>query len=171
MPLEPGALSRLARLRAEIDADRSALDARTREVEALLTRWARDGALAREPLIVLAVNLHGWYTALETLLERIARLYDQSVPVGASWHVELLSQLAVEVPSLRPAVLPAAVLPGLHELRRFRHFFRNAYVLELDPARVRTHADALVRLAPEVAGGLDRFREHLQRVIDAMCAC
>jgi len=58
---------------------------------------------------------------------------------------------------LRPALLPAAVLPALHELRKFRRFFRNAYVLQLDPAKVRARVRDLEVVAGPVAESLERF--------------
>ena len=97
--------------------------------------------MPRDKTIVLAVNLHAYYTALETALERIARLLDESVPAGPTWHVYLVSQMSTEIPSVRPAVLPGGAGAELHELRKFRHFFRSAYVLELDPARTRAHGE------------------------------
>jgi len=170
MPVEPAVLSRLARLGVEMDADRVALTTRARETVDLLERWGREGTLSRESLIVLAVNLHGWYTALETLLERAARLFDQSVPSGPAWHVDLLAQMAVDVPSLRPALLEARALADLHELRRFRHFFRNAYVLDLDPARVRGQAERLRDVRPSVDAALDRFGDHVRAVLASLAA-
>ena len=142
-------LARLARLRAELDVDLWALDARDAEVREILARWGEAG-LFRAELVLVAVNLHGWYTALETLLERIARLLDDAVPEGPTWHADLLGQAAVELPTLRPAAIPTAALQDLHSLRRFRHFFRNAYVLDLDHALVRAQADILARSHPSV---------------------
>jgi hypothetical protein len=127
--------TRLARLAVEVRVDLGALEARAAEIVTLLNEWARDGCLDRPSLVLVAANLHGWYTGLETLLERVARRRG-SGRAGA-WHVELLSQAAVAVPGVRPAILPPAVVGDLHELRRFRHFFRNAYGLDLNPARVR----------------------------------
>ncbi|MBX3274846.1 MAG: hypothetical protein KF729_31570 [Sandaracinaceae bacterium] len=162
---EPATLSRLARLALELDVEREALDARREETAELLERWEAERGLPRAELVLVATNVHGYYTALETALERIARVVDDHVPAGPGWHAELLAQMRVEVPSLRPAVVAASILPELHELRRFRHFFRNAYVLELDPARVRAQAERLVEIHPSVRKGLADLREHLDDVI------
>lgn len=161
MVAEPEVVVRLMRLRAEVGADRAAMEARAAEVGELLRRWDREGGLGRPELVLLAVNLHGWYTALETALERIARLLDQSVPDGNSWHVDLLVQMQLEVPGVRPAVISKSAEPGLHELRKFRHFFRNAYVLDLDPALVRQRAGDLSRVGDAVTAGLLALEAHI----------
>ncbi|MBN1606000.1 MAG: hypothetical protein JW940_05175 [Polyangiaceae bacterium] len=56
--------------------------------------------------------------------------------------------MEIEIPELRPPAIGVEVVPQLHELRKFRHFFRNAYVLELEPHRVRDRARDLVRAHP-----------------------
>lgn len=165
MPREPAALTRLARLRADLVPDRDALEARAKEARTLLEMSRSGGAMPRAELVLLAVNLHGYYTALETALERIGRLFDEDVPLGPSWHQELVEQMRVAVPGLRPPVLAGELLPDLHELRRFHHFFRNAYVLDLDPAKVTGHAERLDALHPRITECLDEFGRHLDAVL------
>jgi hypothetical protein len=122
MVSDPEVVVRLTRLTKELDADMAALDARGREIGELMQAWATAGCLPRPELVLLAVNLHGWYTALETALERVARLLDQTVPAGNTWHVDLLAQMQVEIPgaaSLRcprcnhPRTARAAEVPAL----------------------------------------------------------
>ena len=164
MALEPAALTRLARLSRELDVDLGALDARACEAGELTAR----SELSRAELVLLAVNLHGYYTALETLFERVANLFDQSVPSGPSWHSELIEQMRTEVPGLRPPLVPDDAAAALHALRKFRHFFRNAYVLELDPARVHAHAARLVVTHASLRPQLTAFRGHLDQVVAAL---
>lgn len=170
MVRDPQLLARLARLAAEVAIDRAALVARADETRVLLSSWDEAGALQRAELMLVAANLHGYYTALETLCERVARQLDENLPTGASWHADLLSQMQVEVPGLRPAVLPAEVVGELHELRKFRHFFRNAYVLDFDPVLVRLHAERLGRIHDRVAATMAEFGAHLQRTMRALAA-
>jgi len=167
VPPEPRAITRLARLQAELRPDLEALAARVAETSELLDRWKEAGRLERADLVLVAVNLHGYYTALETLLERVARLLDETTPQGPTWHVELIGQMQVEVPRLRPAVIDPIHVGDLHELRKFRHFFRNAYVLDLDPDQVRNHAERLTRLHPHLSRSIERLQRHLQSMIAA----
>jgi hypothetical protein len=73
--------------------------------------------------------------------------------------------MQAEVPGLRPGGVPGAAIPELHELRKFRHFFRNAYVLDLDPALVRARAESLLRIRQPVVDGLSRLRAHMATAI------
>jgi len=156
---------RLRRLQVELRANVAAMRARAAETRELDQRWESAGALSRPELVLVAVNLHGWYTAAETAYDRVARLLDQAVPAGAGWHADLLSQMRVDVPGLRPAVIPMEVTAEMQELRKFRHFFRNAYVLELDPRRVRDRVRELLRAHPAVEAGLVQLDEHVERVL------
>lgn len=168
MVRDPQLLARLARLSAEIAVDMAALIARASETATLLETWKTNGSLGRAELTLVAANIHGYYTALETLCERVARQLDENVPTGASWHADLLAQVQIEVPGLRPNVIPPDAVGELHELRKFRHFFRNAYVLDFDPTLVRSHAQRLVRIHPRMATVLTEFETHLQRTIRAL---
>jgi hypothetical protein len=168
MVAEPELVVRLTRLRTEVQSDRAAMQARADEAAQLIDRWDREGALGRPEIVLLAVNLHGWYTALEAALERIGRLLDQSVPEGESWHADLVAQMQLEVPGVRRAVIPKDVDAGLRDLRRFRHFFRNAYVLDLDPTLVRQRATDLFRVRGPVAAGLAALETHLRAAIDEL---
>jgi hypothetical protein len=161
-------LTRLARLAAEMAVDAHALAQRAGETRALLDVWRKKATLARADLMLVAVNLHGYYTALETLCERIARQLDENVPSGPTWHVDLLPQMQIEIPGLRPRVIDPAVIDDLHELRKFRHFFRNAYVLEFDPALVCGHAERLDRIDGSIAATVAGFRAHLDGVVQVL---
>jgi hypothetical protein len=165
MVREAGSRARLARLLRELAVDRAALGARATEVDELLRTWPPGAPIERVVLLAVTVNLHGYYTALETLFERVARLLDEEVPTGPAWHTELLSQMQAPVPDLRPAVLPEAVASDVHELRKFRHFFRNAYTVNFDPALVREHAERLCRVHGPIDRALGELTEHLSRVL------
>jgi hypothetical protein len=168
MVREPEVVVRLRRLQAELATEMSALGGREQEVRDLLARWKSEGSLGRAELVLIAVNLHGWYTALETGLERVARLLDESIPDGPTWHLDLIEQMRIDIPGLRPALIPSESLASLHELRKFRHFFRNAYVLDLDPEKVRARAHDLETAAPSITTALDRFEGELARAIREM---
>lgn len=168
MVADPELAVRLTRLQVELRHDLAAMRARAAELRELLDRWNRTGTLPRPELVLVAVNLHGWYTALETGLERIARLLDQTVPTGPTWHVDLVAQMQLEVAGVRPAVFPMAAASALHELRKFRHFFRNAYVLALDPLKVRTRAHDLDEVADPVAADVDRLLAHVEAVLASL---
>jgi hypothetical protein len=152
----------LRRLRTEIEADHETLGTLSADLEETLRRRGEE-PIERVWLVYIATHVHAYYTALETLLGRVARDLDREVPTGERWHQELLWQLAIELPGRRPAVLERELLRDLEALLRFRHFFRHAYGLELDPARVREAADRLLRVHQPIHGSLLAFQRFLEQ--------
>jgi hypothetical protein len=161
---DAGSIARLSRLLADGALDARALDARQEEIAALLSRSGQAAAPSRSELLVWGVNLHAYYTALETLLERVARLVDEDVPAGATWHRDLLAQMRIELPGLRPRAIPPEVVADLDELRKFRHFFRNAYVLDLDPVKTLAHGARVLLVHPPLARDIAGLFAHLDAV-------
>jgi hypothetical protein len=49
-----------------------------------------------------AVALHHGYGAVESLLVRVSRYVEGSLPTGPDWHVELLESMALELEGVRP---------------------------------------------------------------------
>lgn len=84
-----------------------------------------------------ALSLHGFYSGAERIFEWIARQVDGTLPQGPSWHRELLGQMTLDVPDVRPPALQKATAKLLEEYLGFRHVVRNLYVWELDPAKVK----------------------------------
>ena len=166
-PDEKAAVLGIARLRGEIVADREAMRQCFGEACGVITTWGEQPP-ERPYLVVGAVALHGWYTGLEAVLERVARQLDGEVPTGDRWHQALVSQAMVELPGLRPAVLPRSLEPDLRALLGFRHFFRHAYALNLDPAKLKIEVERLRRVAPLVSKALDAFDTFLQRAFDSI---
>lgn len=155
-PEERSALATLARLRREIGQDRSAMKAHLGEARESLAQLS-GGHPDRPWPSHAAVTLHAWYTALETLLERVARDLDEEVPRGDGSHRVLLSQAMTDIPGVRPPVLPQALSTDLLSLLSFRHFFRHAYAVELDTGKLRTELQRLLTVAPQVDAALDAF--------------
>ena len=94
-----------------------------------------------------ALNLHGFYAGLERIFELIADGVDQAKPDGAHWHQNLLRQMSVEMPGVRPAVITPQSRDQLNKYRGFRHVVRNVYTYNLDAALI----DLLVKQLPDVA--------------------
>jgi hypothetical protein len=150
----------LARLAVEITEDRAGIAKRLEDAREAARRIAvtpaDPGALA-----LAGVALHGWYTRLETIFERVARGLDQSLPTGDRWHRELLSQMSAEVPGVRPRVIDPALVPDLALLLAFRHFFRHAYAVTFDAQHLRVELDRLLSLAAVIDGALDALATFL----------
>ncbi len=114
-------------------------------VERTLNVWRKGERSADDYYLdATALNLHGFYTGVEHLLELVADAVDRAKPTGANWHQELLRQMAAEIPSIRPAVLDAHTRNQLDKYRGFRHVVRNLYTFNLDAAQI----DLLVQRLP-----------------------
>lgn len=84
----------------------------------------------------VALNLHGFYTGLEKIFEKIATTVDGSVPTASNWHQELLRQMSMEIDGVRPAVISEECRDLLEDYRGFRHVVRNIYTYHLSPSKM-----------------------------------
>jgi len=84
----------------------------------------------------VALNLHGFYSGIERIFERLAETLDGSLPKGENWHQALLIQMSKEVEGIRPAVISQQTLKYLDEYRGFRHVVRNVYTFHFDEAKL-----------------------------------
>jgi HepT-like protein len=129
-------------------------------------REALEDFADREPplreLRGIGAILHDFYTGIEHLFERIAPELNGGVPAGPSWHRELLENMTLELPGVRPPLLRAETAHALDEFLRFRHLFRNLYGFELLWPKVRALLEQLSPTWEEVDADLDRFLAFLE---------
>jgi hypothetical protein len=116
-------------LLSEVATARQLLSQLAAEIESV--RKQHPGTVSREVLALLAVDLHSYYTKLESLLERILVSFEGHTPRRESGHAGMLRVASLAVPGIRPAIFGPSVRDALDELRKFRHFFRHAYALDL----------------------------------------
>lgn len=109
----------------------------------------------------VALNLHSFYSALERVFELIALELDGGALGGESWHIELLRQMSLDVPDVRPPVLQPDTAVRLDEYRKFRHRIRNIYATNLDPERMAPLVDGLATLWPAIRRELVAFAAFL----------
>ena len=91
----------------------------------------------------LALHLHGFYTGVERIFYKIAREIDGVVLSGSDWHRQLLNQMCIEIPDVRPAILSEKTHEELNVFRGFRHVVRSLYAYKLDAIRVLELAEQL----------------------------
>lgn len=112
----------------------------------------------------VALNLHGFYSSVERIFERIAITIDDIVPSGANWHQELLNQMTIEVPGIRPAVISSEVKDQLEEYRGFRHIVRNVYAYHFNPEKIENLVAGLTLLFSNFGAELKSFADFLRNV-------
>lgn len=94
----------------------------------------------------------------------MCRAIEGDLPTGPDWHISLIQNAAQPLEPLRPALLSPGSLDALSELRRFSHFLRNAYAVQLDPKRLLHLCDVLNEVHPLLYGDLDRALAFLDLV-------
>lgn len=105
--------------------------------------------------------LHNIYTALENIFEQVSRTFENHVTDPVQWHRELLTKMFLEIPKIRPAVLPAELRGFLNDLRGFRHVFRHAYEFELDVEKLILLIHNWNKTRASLISALTRFRDNL----------
>ena len=115
----------------------------------------------------VALNLYGFYSGLERIFELIAQELDGGVVGGDAWHTELLRQMALDVPDVRPPVLQMVTDDQVDEYRKFRHRIRNIYTTNLDPERMAHLILRLPILWPQIRSELEGFARFLHVLADA----
>ena len=114
----------------------------------------------------VALNLHGFYAAVESCFEDIARTVDGALPSGKNWHQELLRQMGAELKGVRPAVISRSTRDCLDEYRAFRHLVRNVYTFNLRPERVAALAEDVLPCHEQVRSDVGRFIDFLITLSD-----
>jgi predicted nucleotidyltransferase len=119
----------------------TALERVTQEMTDLIA--TRADSPTRTELRAMASILHEFYNGVERIFERIAIGLDESIPRGAFWHADLLTQMATPREGVRPAVIDESLRARLKEYLEFRHFFRHAYGYTLEWNQLRWKVESL----------------------------
>jgi len=128
-----------------------------RTIAAVLRHWQRFQSAGVDQdayLNSVAFNLHSFYTGVERILALVAQEIDGGTLGGEAWHAELLQQMVLDVPTVRPPVLSRENANWLDEYRKFRHRVRNIYATNLLPERMQS-------LVEDLPTGWLRLREDL----------
>jgi malonyl CoA-acyl carrier protein transacylase len=116
----------------------------------------RAAASSDSSVTAAAFELHNYYSVSENLMRRVAVAFENALDPG-EWHRQLLGRMCLDIPGIRPALMDTAVRARLDELRKFRHFFRNAYDRHLDPAKVAEILEVQLRMHETWVRCIERF--------------
>ncbi len=119
------------RLAAEIEHELQGLDALRDELAAAPPSDDTFALRARGSV------LHDFYGGVERIFVRIAEELNGGVPQGERWHRQIVTDMTLDIPDVRPAVIDAALAEELGAFLRFRHVFRNVYGSLLQAERMR----------------------------------
>lgn len=148
-----------------IDRIRGELTDLDQTVQRVNRAWKEAGRHPAEEDLLLdsvALNLHAFYSGVESILEHVARSIDGSLPKGQAWHRHLLLQMSEDSPPRRPAIISEKACTSLDEYRRFRHLVRNVYAINLRSDRLFSLVQQLPDVWQRVRAELDAFADFLQ---------
>jgi hypothetical protein len=149
-------------LRERIDAELADID-RAAKKAARAYEAARQSAAHQDFFLdSVAINLHGFYNAVERILELLARELDGGLPAGPAWHRDLLTQMALEVKGVRPAVLRDETATSLGEYLRFRHLVRNLYTWSFEEDKLAGLVTRLDGVLSDLKADLTGFGRYLE---------
>lgn len=110
----------------------------------------------------VALNIHSFYSVLERVFEKVASAVDNSPPQGINWHQELLKQMALEIPNVRPAVISEKTRKRLDNYRGFRHVVRNVYSYHISPDKMEPLAKGIRLTFKQVEKELTAFSRFIE---------
>jgi uncharacterized protein YutE (UPF0331/DUF86 family) len=151
---------RLASLAAMITRALESIERLDRELTTL-TPAVNAPTPAFRDVAAAAYVLHNIYGALENTFEQVSRTFENHITDPAQWHRELLTKMFLEIPKIRPALLPPELRGFLNDLRGFRHIFRHAYEFELDPEKLKLLLRDWDKSRASLISAISAFRDRL----------
>lgn len=148
------------RIRKELD-DLERLVARANRAMSTAKKNQQDADLFLDSA---SLNLHDVYSGLERVFKQIAATVDGTVPTSAEWHRELLEQMGLDLPKIRPPILTQVAIQSLDEYLRFRHVVRNVYTFSFDPERIGRLVKGMDAVFDQVKQELSAFADFLETV-------
>jgi hypothetical protein len=82
-----------------------------------------------------ALLIHSFYNGIENVLILIFKYYNEELPNGTKWHIELLDKAFASTKN-RKAIFQKALQESMEEYLKFRHFIRHAYGFQLEWVRM-----------------------------------
>jgi hypothetical protein len=104
-----------------------------------------------------AFEINRIYNILEKAFERLCETFENHLVKTGRYHDTLIERVTLDLKGIRPAFLPAEAIRDVRELKGFRHLFRHAYDLDLDPVRVTAAADNAARCVQSFDGWCAAF--------------
>jgi hypothetical protein len=146
----------IAILKANIEADRQEIN----KLYKLLNPYI-NSLETQEKTISAGYYLNNLYSAFENICLNVARTFENNIDDRSQWHSVLLKRMTLDIEGIRPKLWSEKTYKSLDELRRFRHIFRNAYTIELDPKRITIVIDQAQQLEQYYKADLDQFNTFL----------
>ena len=126
----------------------------------LLEKWDRDDEVYYKFVETAATELHGLYTGTEKIFTRIIVFNTGQRPEGKDFHKSILKTVHEEL-----KLTSDETNEFLEELTSFRHLFRHAYGIELNPAEIIDGTRRTCLQWPMIRNELEYFLSELKKRI------
>ena len=105
-----------------------------------------------------AMLLHSFYNGIENILLMIFKYYNETLPNGIKWHIELLDKAFVSNGE-RKEIFSIELQKPLEEYLRFRHFVRHSYGFQLEWSRMEDMINEVENLWKTIKESINNFIE------------
>ncbi|OIO94904.1 MAG: hypothetical protein AUJ92_08960 [Armatimonadetes bacterium CG2_30_59_28] len=151
----------IPRLAAEIEKELRDLGTLAQEMSDARLRF-RD----REPdgydLRAISGILQDFYTGIERVFVRVEEEVNGGLPAGEDWHKQLLTDMALEIPGIRPPMVSESLAAELDEYLRFRHLARHTYGFRLSYDRMARLVERLELVFADFRAACVEFMDYLK---------
>lgn len=144
-------------LTVDIEADESQISQIYQKLAAYET------PLDEDRTILVGYYLHNLYTAFEHICLVVAEAFENQISDRSQWHSLLLRRMTLDIEGMRPRLFSDETYRYIDELRRFRHVFRSAYSVTLDPQRMEMILARALDLRSLYQEDLTKFKEFLRQ--------
>lgn len=103
------------------------------------------------------------YSGCENIFKHIAKTFENNIEQDL-WHKSLLDRMKLDIDDIRPAFLSEETYLCLNELRIFRHFFRNAYDVDLQENKFSIVAQQALNLKCLLDKDINKFLFFLKKL-------
>ena len=110
-----------------------------------------------------AFEINRIYNILEKAFERLCQSFENHLEKTGRYHDTLIERVTLALKGIRPSFLPSEAVRDVRELKGFRHLFRHAYDLDLDPVRVQAAAENAARCVEGFDAWCRAFLEAVRR--------
>ena len=109
-------------------------------------------------LSATAMVLHSFYNGIENIIILIFKNYEEKLPSGNNWHMELLENASIQNGN-RKVIFNNELKSQLEEYRKFRHIVRHTYNYKLNWIMMEGIMNNLNTIWSKTKENLNKFME------------
>ena len=109
-------------------------------------------------LSAAAMVLHSFYNGIENIIILIFKNYEEKLPSGNNWHMELLENASIQNGN-RKVIFNNELKSQLEEYRKFRHIVRHTYNYKLNWIMMEGIMNNLNTIWSKTKENLNKFME------------